>query len=61
MTQRTPEARAAADMILALLKKHDDHCRYAVSVAATEVGNAKPCGKVEFRFQTMSGGKSAAK
>jgi hypothetical protein len=48
-------------MILALLKKHDDHCRYAVSVAATEVGNAKPCGKVEFRFQTMSGGKSAAK
>jgi hypothetical protein len=33
MAQRTPEVRAAADMILALLKKHADHCHLAVSVA----------------------------
>lgn len=42
MTQGTPEARAAADMILALLKKYADHCHLAVSVAATEERNAKP-------------------
>ena len=41
MTPRTPEARAAADMILALLKKHADHCHLAVTEAATEERNAE--------------------
>lgn len=42
MTQRTPEARVAVDMILALLKEYADHCHRAVSVVATEERNAKP-------------------
>ena len=42
MTGKTPEARAAADMILALLKKHADNCHSAVPVAASEERNARP-------------------